>query len=97
MEPRHAFVFTCDGRPIGSPARTLREFVTMLRRLPSTSINEHARRGDFSRWVGEVFGDQPLAAEIRQAEREYRHGTVKNPVASLIAPIHARYELEQVE
>lgn len=96
MKAHHAFVFTCDGGPIGSPARTLRDFVTLLQRLPSSSINEHARRGDFSRWIGEVFGDQPLAAEIRKVEREYRHGAVKNVVPSLIAAIHARYELKEV-
>lgn len=93
MEARHAFVFTCDTKPIGTPARTLRDFVTLLRRLPTNSTNEHARRGDFSRWVAEVFGDQPLAAEIRKVEREYRHGAVRNAVPSLIAAIQARYEL----
>jgi hypothetical protein len=96
IEPRRGFVFTSDGKPIGSPARTLRDFVEMLRHLPSTSINEHARRGDFSRWIGEVFCDQPLAAEIRKVEREYRHGGVSNPIPSLVARIRARYELEQV-
>lgn len=95
MAPGQAFVFTCEGRPIGSPAHTLREFVTMLRRLPSSSINEHARRGDFSRWVGEVFGDQPLAAELRRVEREHRHGALNNPVVALIAAIQSRYELSE--
>ena len=96
MELRHGFVFTGAGKPIGSPARTLRDFVTMLHHLPSPAINEHVRRGDFSRWIGDVFGDQPLAEEVCKVEREYRHGGVSNPVPLLIARIRARYEFEQV-
>lgn len=95
MEPRHGFIFTDRGRPIGGPARTLRDFVTALQRLPATSINEHVSRGDISRWIGDVFGDQPLAAEIRKVERKYRCSGVGNPVHSLIARIYARYEIEQ--
>lgn len=94
MEVRHGFVFTSHGEPIGSPARTLRNFVTMLRQLPAPSIHDHVRRADFSRWIGDVFGDQPLAAEIRRVEREFRHDRVSDPIPSLIARIHARYQLE---
>ena len=93
MLEQHAFVFTCNGRPFGSLARTLKEFVTTLARLPADSIEGHARRSDFSRWIADVFGDQPLAAEIRKIERQYRRGLVTNLVESLIAPIRERYEL----
>ena len=93
MLEQHAFVFTCNGRPFGTLARTLKEFVTTLARLPADSIEGHARRSDFSRWIADVFGDQPLAAEIRKIERQYRRGLVTNLVESLIAPIRERYEL----
>jgi hydroxymethylpyrimidine pyrophosphatase-like HAD family hydrolase len=92
LEPQ-AFFFTCHGNRIGSPARTLKEFVTMLARLPADSIDGHARRGDFSRWITDVFGDYPLSAEIRKVERQYRRGQVTNLADSLIAPIRGRYEL----
>jgi hypothetical protein len=67
---RHALVFACDGKPIGSPARTLRDFVTTLSRLPSIRSITMPRRGDFSPWIGEVFGDHPQdnAAWVAHAE-----------------------------
>jgi hydroxymethylpyrimidine pyrophosphatase-like HAD family hydrolase len=93
MLEHHAFVFTCNGSPIGSSARTLKEFVMTMTRLPVASIDGHARNSDFSRWIADVFGDQPLAAELRKVERQYRRGQVTNLVESLIAPIRERYEL----
>ncbi len=96
MLEHHAFVFTCNGNPIGSSARTLKEFVMSMGRLPAASIAGHARNSDFSRWIAEVLGDQPLAAEMRKVERQYRRGQVTNLVESLIAPIRERYELIDV-
>jgi len=93
MLEHHAFVFTCNGSPIGGSARTLKEFVMMMTRLPVASIDGHARNSDFSRWIADVVGDQPLAAELRKVERQYRRGHVTNLVESLIAPIRERYEL----
>ena len=93
MLEHHAFVFTCNGKSFGNSARTLKEFVTKLALLPADSIEGHAQRSDFSRWIANVFGDQPLAAEIRKVERQYRRGTITNLVESLVAPIRERYEL----
>ena len=93
MLEHHAFVFTCNGNPLGGSARTLKEFVMMLARLPLASIDGHARNSDFSRWIADVFGDQPLAVELRKVERQHRRGQVTNLVEALIAPIRERYEL----
>ena len=93
MHEHHAFVFTCNNRPFGNTARTLKEFVQLLERVPGTALAGHARRGDFSRWVADVFGDQPLAAELRKVERHHRHGEITGLSAALIAPIRERYEL----
>ena len=57
------FVFTDQARPVSLPARTLEQFVTGVELLPIATIDGHAKRGDFSRWIGEVFGDQPLAVQ----------------------------------
>lgn len=93
MLEHHAFVFTCNGNPLGGSARTLKEFVMMLGRLPVASIDGHARNSDFSRWIAGVFGDQPLAVELRKVERQHRRGQVTNLVEALIAPIRERYEV----
>jgi hydroxymethylpyrimidine pyrophosphatase-like HAD family hydrolase len=93
MPEGHAFVFTLHGQPVGKPARTLKEFGMMLERLPIASIEGHARRGDFSHWIGEVFGDRPLAVAIGHVEDEYRRGCVANLPNAISKPIRERYEL----
>ena len=93
MHEHHAFVFTCNRRPIGRSARTLKEFVMLMAQLPAASIEGHARNSDFSRWIADVFGDRPLAVDLGKVERQYRRGQVTNLVESIIAPIRERYEL----
>jgi hydroxymethylpyrimidine pyrophosphatase-like HAD family hydrolase len=93
MVEHHAFVFTCYQRPVGRPARTLKEFVTSMAQMPLSSIEGHMRSGDFSRWIADVFGDQPLAQDLRNVERRYRRGQVTSLRESIISPIRKRYEL----
>jgi hydroxymethylpyrimidine pyrophosphatase-like HAD family hydrolase len=93
MPEEQAFIFTCNGQLIGEQARTLREFVTIQDRLPVAAIEGHAQRGDYSRWIAEVFGDHLLAAEIRKIEKQFRRDRVANFSESLIQLIYGRYEL----
>ena len=93
MHEHHAFVFTCDGRPFGSAARTLKEFVGRLEAAPDASVDGHARRSDFSRWIADVFGDQPLAGAVRKVERRHQQGGISALRAAVIAAIRERYEL----
>jgi hypothetical protein len=65
----HAFVFTEGGEPTGARARTLRELSSTLEQCSSVTIRGHLERGDVSHWVGEVFGDDVLAARLRDVER----------------------------
>ena len=95
MPEERAFVFTCNGRRFGAPARTLKEFVALQARLPSAALESHAARGDFSRWIRDVFGDEPLAVKIRQVEKDFRKGRIAHLGESLAAPIHQRYQLQQ--
>ena len=94
VESGHEFVFTADGRPVGSPSRTLQELVSSLGSVPSGVLEGHARRGDFSRWIAEVFHDHPLASDVRKVEQRYRLGYVENLRDELIKPIRERYEVE---
>jgi hydroxymethylpyrimidine pyrophosphatase-like HAD family hydrolase len=93
MPDNRGFVFTCNGQPTGAQAHTLKEFVTIQDQLPAAAIEGHARRGDFSRWIAEVFADQLLADEIRKVEKQFRRGRVANLSESLVKPIRERYEL----
>ncbi len=96
MHESHAFVFTCDDRPFGHPARTLKEFARSLDQAPDASVHGHLRRGDFSRWIADVFGDQPLAAAIRKVERRHRLASTSNLRNAVVAAIRERYELAGV-
>jgi hypothetical protein len=93
MPEEQAFIFTCNGQLIGEQARTLREFVTIQDRLPVAAIEGHAQRGDYSRWIAEVFGDHLLAKEIRNAEKQFRRGQLANLSESLTKLVRERYEL----
>ena len=93
MPSERAFHFTYNGHNFGAPARTLKEFAQMQERLPIEAIEGHAQRGDFSRWIAHVFGDQPLAAAIRKVEQRFRRGKEKELPQALIKPIRERYDL----
>lgn len=96
MPLERAFVFTGGGRSFGPPARTLKEFVRMQERVPVAALQAHARRGDFSRWVQEVFGDAPLAKDIHALEDQFQRGGVTNFPAALTLLIRERYALRHV-
>src|SRR6202043_3660770 len=59
---KEGFVFTEGGKPIGTPARTLKEFVSSLTNFAPSVVEEHIQRGDFSRWIADVFDDHFLAS-----------------------------------
>jgi hydroxymethylpyrimidine pyrophosphatase-like HAD family hydrolase len=89
---RRAFVFWLDGRPTDRRARTLRDFVAVIDATPAAALDGHLRRGDFSRWLEDVFGDFPLARTVRALEADYRSGTTGGINANLTRAVRARYE-----
>ena len=81
------FTFTENGNPIGSPARSLRQFAALLQGYSANCSGKHASRGDFSRWIANVFHDHRLASDIRKVEQRYRLGhlrDVRQPIAAFI-------------
>ncbi len=96
MPMDRAFHFSCNGSNFGPPASTLKEFVNFQSRLQVEPIEEHARRGDFSRWIAKVFGDQPLAEATAEVEKKFREGHVENLSTALCRPILDRYELSGI-
>jgi len=88
-----AFVFA--PREGGPPrrARTLREFVAQIRRAPLGELTAYMLRGDFSRWIGDVFGDHALASELAALEARYRRGRQPDVVPEVVATIQRRYDL----
>jgi hydroxymethylpyrimidine pyrophosphatase-like HAD family hydrolase len=85
------FVFTDNGKTIGPPARSLKQFAFLLASTPATSLGVHARRGDFSRWIAAVFQDHRLASDVRKIEERYRLGHLDDVRQSMATLIQERY------
>ena len=86
------FVFTDNGKTIGPPAQSLKQLVSLLASAPATSLDGHARRGDFSRWIEGVFHDHRLASDVRKIEQRYRLGHLDDVRQSVARLIQERYE-----
>ena len=89
----HAF----DFGPGACPARTLRQFVVELERPPASRLDGFLRRRDFSRWIDRVFGDHPLAGQIRTVEDHHRQGLTGESIPLIVGAIRARYNLTAAE
>jgi hydroxymethylpyrimidine pyrophosphatase-like HAD family hydrolase len=87
-----AFVFS-EGQGVSIRARTLRQFVDYVQRSTTAALDGYLRRGDFSRWIGEVFGDHALASDLRAHEARYKRGDDLDVVPEVVAAIRGRYDL----
>lgn len=88
VSDQRAFVFAPGVR-----VRTLREFVGQLERQIPGALEPFVQRGDFSRWMRDVFGDHVLAAELRSLEARHRGAPSGQTLAALVDAIRARYDL----
>jgi hypothetical protein len=88
----HAFVFT-NRSAMGVRAHTLREFVAELERIDIQQADPYLRRGDFARWIGDVFGDHALARELQRGQRRYVLAKYDDVLDEIIAAIRSRYDL----
>ena len=86
-----AFVFHGSRPQERRVARTLRQFVAELK--ARNECDDYLRRGDFSRWVAGVFGDQGLAAELRELEASHRAVPSAGTVPAMIQAISERYHV----
>ena len=87
-----AFQFSANGGP-PRRARTLRQFVDTLEGAAPASLAGYVRRGDFSRWIADVFGDNALADELRVEEQRFRTSGDTDVVPEIIGAIRGRYDL----
>jgi hydroxymethylpyrimidine pyrophosphatase-like HAD family hydrolase len=83
-----------DGRVVGS-ADSLGEFRRTLHRVGDQVVGEHAERGDFSRWIRDVFADDELARSVAKAEGRWRRGEMSDLRSTIIGAIGARYGPEK--
>jgi hydroxymethylpyrimidine pyrophosphatase-like HAD family hydrolase len=96
VSSQRAFVFNANGQPVHR-VRTLRQFVSELEHTPPARLAGHITRGDFSRWIGEVFGDRALAGEIRALENRHRAEPCEETVLEIASAVRSRYDLSEDE
>lgn len=91
-----AFQFAANGGPLRR-VRTLREFVAALEGTSAVALAGYVGRGDFSRWIAEVFGDNALADDLRREERRFLTRADSDVVPEMVGAIRARYDLTEEE
>ncbi|MDP2052824.1 MAG: HAD hydrolase family protein, partial [Acidobacteriota bacterium] len=92
VSERRGFVFSTT--PLVR-ARTLRQFVAELEHQATHTLEPFVERGDFSRWVRDVFGDHALAAELQAIESGDRGPAGPGTIPALTDAIRARYDLRE--
>jgi hydroxymethylpyrimidine pyrophosphatase-like HAD family hydrolase len=70
------------------------EFHHAIQSVPLASLRHHLNAGDFSRWVGEVLGDQQLAQGLRKLERTTPAGATPDRT-EILAHIEDHYLIQQ--
>jgi hydroxymethylpyrimidine pyrophosphatase-like HAD family hydrolase len=70
------FVFRHPDGRVAEVADSLRAFCGIVRRVAEAVLADHAGRGDFSRWVLDVFSDEVLGHDIRKLEIRSTRGEV---------------------
>jgi hydroxymethylpyrimidine pyrophosphatase-like HAD family hydrolase len=96
VSSHRAFVFSANGQP-ERRIRTLRQFVSELEHTPPSLLTGYVMRGDFSRWIGEVFGDHALAAELKAIEERHRSGSHAETLMEMAGAVRSRYDLVEDE
>lgn len=72
-------------------ARSLRDFCEIVAATPTALLAPYLQHADFSRWVGHVFQDATLAAELRALESSWRSGALVDANAAIVEAVRSRY------
>lgn len=89
--PGRAFLFRGPDGALAATAESLNEFRAAAASMDEAVLADHARRGDFSRWVEHVFSDLPLALLLRKVEARFTRGEIADLRRALSDPIELRY------
>ena len=96
VSSHRAFVFNESGQP-GHSIRTLRQLVSEMENTSPRLLAGYIARGDFSRWIGDVFGDRALASELKALEQRYRSGSREETLPEMASAVRGRYDLAEDE
>lgn len=84
-DPEKAFYFYMDlGAPLGERALDLEDFRRKLLTVPLESLRFHQRRGDFARWIRDVFQEDALADALERVDGS--HPDLRRALLEAAAP-----------
>jgi hypothetical protein len=86
-----AFRFLDADSPVA--VHNIAEFYHAIQSITQGCLRHHLERGDFSRWVGDVLGDEQLAKGLKKIERTTPAGVSPNR-AEILAHIDHHYLLQ---
>ncbi len=85
------FIFRgTDGRALAL-ASNLQDFRLVMAAIPGAVLAHHAARGDFSRWVLDVFSDRELASQLQKTEARWRRAEIPDLRGAIDRLIAFRY------
>jgi hypothetical protein len=85
------FVFRHPDARVAGEARSLGEFRREIAAVGDDVLADHAGRGDFSRWVLDVFADRELAKQIAKTEARWSRGEVPDLRRAIDQLVALRY------
>jgi len=94
VPPDRSFVFRDREGAAVATADSLAAFQRVLAQVAEQVLLGHAERGDFSRWIRDVFRDRVLASQLRKTEARWRCREIPDLRVALRALIAAHYGIE---
>jgi hydroxymethylpyrimidine pyrophosphatase-like HAD family hydrolase len=91
VPPGREFLFRDSHGRVLASANSLQSFRAVVRTVPGGVLTHHSRRGDFARWVRDVFRDAELARQIGKAEVRFTRGELADLREMLDTLITTRY------
>ena len=91
-----SFVFPNAGALPRTEAASLREFTEAIASRQADQLRNFLQRGDFSKWVADVFSDHALARELHAIEDQFRLGRVNDVTDAIVHAVEARYDFARV-
>jgi len=91
VPPEHRFFFRHPDGRLAATAESLNEFRQKIMVVDDEVLNYHTGRGDFSRWMLDIFSDQELARDLRKTERRFCRGEISELRRAIDLLIAVRY------
>jgi phosphoglycolate phosphatase (TIGR01487 family) len=89
------FLFRRPDGAVVAAAQSLHEFRRAVAGIEDAVLAHHAARGDFSRWVLDVFSDRELARQLRKAEGRWLRGEQPDLRRAIERLVSLRYGTER--